>query len=360
MENKKLKEKLPVGILIHEHTAGGSFVLAEKLSRIVNGKLILLSSHLDLKENQPLIIKVIKIFNKRIFANPLSIYQINKKISIWHIHYASPIIFPLFFISKKPKISTFHYMFSFSPFRLKTKGIASKMFNLFFILIDVFFLNIYVYMADKFTFITNAQMHNFRKNILFKSKFDNKSIIIQNFIGKDLIINKSNIHHDPGILFVGKYTQVKGFNDLLEVAEKIPNVNFSLIGDNNFVSTLPNVMNQGEISNQSMVGEYDKNSILVLPSYTEVFPMVILEAMARGLVILVSDIPGMREIMQEERNGYFFPAGDTKKMEELILYLKNNPKEIERISRNNLEDIWKFTAEKQIPKYIKLYEDILR
>jgi glycosyltransferase involved in cell wall biosynthesis len=87
--------------------------------------------------------------------------------------------------------------------------------------------------------------------------------------------------------------------------------------------------------------------------------MVILEAMARGLVILVSDIPGMREIVKEGRNGYLFPPGDIKKIKEKILYLKNNPKEIRRISENNLKDIWKFTTEKQVSKYLEVYKAVL-
>jgi glycosyltransferase involved in cell wall biosynthesis len=82
--------------------------------------------------------------------------------------------------------------------------------------------------------------------------------------------------------------------------------------------------------------------------------------MARGLVILVSDIPGMREIIKEGRNGYLFPPGDVERMKEIILYLKNNPKDVERISKNNLKDICKFTTEKQVPKYIKVYKEVLK
>jgi len=67
----------------------------------------------------------------------------------------------------------------------------------------------------------------------------------------------------------------------------------------------------------------------------------------------------MREIIKEGRNGYLFKPGDIEKMKELILYLNNNHQEIERISNNNLKDIHKFTAKKQIPKYIKVYEEVL-
>ncbi len=97
-----------------------------------------------------------------------------------------------------------------------------------------------------------------------------------------------------------------------------------------------------------------------MPSYSEAFGITILEAMARGLVISASDIPGMREKIETERNGYLFPPGDIGKMKEQLLFLKDNPQEIIRISRNNLTDVQQFTVEKQAKKYLDVYRDVLR
>jgi hypothetical protein len=46
-------------------------------------------------------------------------------------------------------------------------------------------------------------------------------------------------------------------------------------------------------------------------------------------------------------------------MKERFLFLKHNPGEIERISRNNLADARQFTVEKQAGKYLELYHAIL-
>jgi glycosyltransferase involved in cell wall biosynthesis len=96
-----------------------------------------------------------------------------------------------------------------------------------------------------------------------------------------------------------------------------------------------------------------------MPSYSESFGITILEAMARGLAILVSDIPGMREKIIADRNGYLFPPGDINKMKERLLFLKDNPQEINRISRNNLEDVQQFTVEKQANQYLEVYRNCL-
>ncbi|MGH7559101.1 MAG: glycosyltransferase, partial [Gemmatimonadota bacterium] len=49
---------------------------------------------------------------------------------------------------------------------------------------------------------------------------------------------------------------------------------------------------------------------LVLPSLSEGRPNVVLEAMAQGRLVLASDIPGSREMIEEGRTGMLFPARD--------------------------------------------------
>jgi glycosyltransferase involved in cell wall biosynthesis len=193
------------------------------------------------------------------------------------------------------------------------------------------------------------------------------SNVINNFIEDEKIVGeKEKLRvRNMGVLFVGRLSKAKGFDDYLSLinATNSKKIEFKIVGEGVLSEKIPkkhNVHSLGQIPHRKIWEAYDQSKVFILPSYTEVFPMTILEAMARGLVILVSDIPGMREIIKEGRNGYIFPPGDIEKIKEIILYLKNNPKEIERISKNNLKDIWKFTAEKQVPKYIKVYEEVLK
>jgi len=218
----------------------------------------------------------------------------------------------------------------------------------------IFLLNLMNLISDYQIFLTCSQLDNFNKYFIFNKK-DKK--VIPNFIDNSSIIHKNKADIKK-ILFIGRFNKQKGFYDLLSLS-RILLLKIDAIGGkhnkiNKYISFL------GNIPHKEINSYYDNHEVLILPSYLEVFPMTILEAMARGLVILVSDIPGMREIVKEGRNGYLFPPGDVEKMKELILYLKNNPKEIERISKNNLKDIHKFTAEKQVPKYIKVYKELLK
>ncbi|MDD4353776.1 MAG: glycosyltransferase family 4 protein [Candidatus Nanoarchaeia archaeon] len=225
--------------------------------------------------------------------------------------------------------------------------------------------NLSVLISDKIVFVSFNQFKNVSKIILFKKILKRKSVVINNFIDKKMVLKRKRVGKKVKIIFVGRLTREKGYYDLLNLmGEKgLSDVDFSIIGKRHFDKDIiesKNIRYYNQIPNEEIFKIYDEHAVLILPSYTESFPMTILEAMARGLVILVSDIPGMREIIQEGRNGYLFPPGDVEKMKEIILYLKNNPKDVERISKNNLKDIWKFTAEKQVPRYIKIYEEVLK
>jgi len=291
------------------------------------------------------------------------------KSDIIHIHNIMTIssLIPAFlaFMYNKRLILTQHNNLYMNSFKV-SNPISSIIFNIRSIITT----NLIPLIAKKIIFITEAQKKRYLSYCIFKNILNKKSIVIPNFIDKGKIINSRRNQNKINLLFVGRLAYWKGFQDLIKIPDELNDINYLFIGEdkkkelfNVLVEKIKynkNIIYYPKVIHEKILSYYDQSNVFILPSYSEVFPMTILEAMARGLVILVSDIPGMREIIKEGRNGYLFPPGDIEKMKELILYLKNNPKEIERISKNNLKDIHKFTAEKQVPKYIKVYEELLK
>lgn len=66
---------------------------------------------------------------------------------------------------------------------------------------------------------------------------------------------------------------------------------------------------------------YDRSHIVVLPSYGEGVPTVLLEAAACGRAIIASDIPGCRVVVEDGVNGYLVPAGSTDRLAAALLRL---------------------------------------
>lgn len=302
-------------------------------------------------------------YNEIFWIKPAKLILMNRKIREADLIHLKPfnfseLILPLIArIHRKKCIAAMH---SNINFHCLTYVVGLEMARLIIV------YNLILILADRIVFLTRAHYENYRKYSLLKKIFRKKSLIIPNAIESHRILDhKKQIQGRLSCIFVGRFEKRKGIFDLLTVAEQLrkEDIEFLIIGYGslqNHEKYSNNIKMIGRVPHEDIFRHYDRCQIFFLPSYSEVFSNSILEAMARGLVLLTSDIPGIREIIQEGRNGYLFPPGDVEKMKELFLYLKHNPGEIERISCNNLTDVRQFTVEKQAEKYLDVYRNLLR
>ena len=99
----------------------------------------------------------------------------------------------------------------------------------------------------------------------------------------------------------------------------------------------------------------------VLPSDIEGLPMAILEAMAHGLPIVASNVGGIPEIIDDEREGLLFPAGDATALALAIRRLASDP-----FLRRRLGDAARqrvsaqFSLNAMVRKYDDVYADAMR
>ena len=99
--------------------------------------------------------------------------------------------------------------------------------------------------------------------------------------------------------------------------------------------------------------------LVVLPSYREGTPRILLEAAACGLPIVATDVPGCREVVKHEVNGLLVPVKDIISLSEAIKYMVNNPTERERMGKSGREKILSEFDEKiVIEETIDVYKEI--
>jgi len=82
--------------------------------------------------------------------------------------------------------------------------------------------------------------------------------------------------------------------------------------------------------------------ILVLPSYREGFPNVILQAGAMELPVIASDISGCNEVIESFKNGWLIPPKDIVALAEAMQVAINTPRNIREhmgaFARNIIEN----------------------
>jgi glycosyltransferase involved in cell wall biosynthesis len=113
-------------------------------------------------------------------------------------------------------------------------------------------------------------------------------------------------------VFLGRYERRKGIEELHAVlsAWQGPEIEFVFIGPipKEQQLNLPWVEYRGSISGSAALqAELDQGDILICPSYAEGMPTVILEAMARGLAIIATDVGATRELV-DAGNGHLIPT----------------------------------------------------
>ncbi len=104
----------------------------------------------------------------------------------------------------------------------------------------------------------------------------------------------------------------------------------------------------------------DSLTLHVFPSLKEGFGMALIEAMSRGVVNVASDIPGIREIITDQKDGFLFAPANAETMFHQITRLLDNPDlvaALARQGRRRVEEL--FTMTRMGERYEKIFTDLL-
>jgi len=98
-------------------------------------------------------------------------------------------------------------------------------------------------------------------------------------------------------------------------------------------------------------------SVFVIPSKNEGMSNSMLEAMARGLPIIATDVGGTRELI-DERNGFIVEKENTEQICEALEKLYNNKELGEKMGRASREKVRDLSWDRIAEQYIELYRKV--
>lgn len=181
-------------------------------------------------------------------------------------------------------------------------------------------------------------LSNIQKNELISAGINkNKIHVIYNGVEEKYLHQKMNLNTDENeiiITEIGRLEDNKGQKQLIEVfiklLEEFSNIKLWLVGEGDleYINHLKKFIKDhgrddediyfwGYQDNVKLILE--KTSIFVLPSRNECLPISIIEAMACSLPIIASDVGGISELVDHEKNGFLIKGNSQM---ELYTYLK--------------------------------------
>ncbi|MDU4761622.1 MAG: glycosyltransferase family 4 protein [Clostridium perfringens] len=209
----------------------------------------------------------------------------------------------------------------------------------------------------------------------FEKLFNHRNIIvINNGIDTQQYENgKCNIESFArNFLFLGRLGKRKGAYDVITAIHRLhknyPDVKVYMAGDGE-VEQIRNLIKQNNLDNnikvlgwinfEEKIELFKKISTVLLPSYNEGLPMTLLEGMAAGKVIISTNVGGIPELVEQEKNGLIITPGDIdalcKAMEQVI----EDKKFIQECSINNIDKINnEFSRRIMHSKIEKLFESV--
>jgi len=176
----------------------------------------------------------------------------------------------------------------------------------------------------------------------------------------------------PVVLLVGRIVPHKGVEHLVEAARYVPDARFLVVGEGSRLEAMKRfahtmgVANRvrflGRVSEENLPKVYAACDVFVLPSVSrlEAFGIVALEAMATAKPVIVADIPGVREVIEDGREGLLADPMNARDLAEKIRRLLGDPEARRVMGERGREKVLEsFGIEGVTDRIESLYQSVL-
>jgi glycosyltransferase involved in cell wall biosynthesis len=225
--------------------------------------------------------------------------------------------------------------------------------------------------------------------IIFQNKYDqdlilkekkslqHKSVLVQG-VGVE-VSSKSSQEEDSGeeisVTMASRLLKDKGIREYFEAARLISDqrkdVRFVVAGKIDLGN--PNSLTQCEYDEMrkhdfiefmghvsDMEELFKESNIVVLPSYREGFPKVLMEAASYSKPSITTDVPGCNEAVKHNITGLVIPSKNIQALVDAIVYLIDNSEIRKKMGRKAFDRAKEmFDEEKIINQQLLIYEELL-
>ena len=332
--------------------------------------------------------KLIVLRNNGLIVHPLNLHRSNVKIFRLAAEFRE-----ILSIMRKVKPDVVHLV-TIKPVLLG--GIAARLASIPAVVFAVSGLG--------FVFIDKGVLSKFRRKAIsflyhFAFRHKNKRVIFQNTDDQSILSNLSklsvsesvliagsgvdlSVYHNqpypkglPVVLFAARLLEDKGIREFVQAAKLVNSsgncARFIIAGEPDLLN--PATIKQQEFDQwqkegvvellgycEDMIEVLALSTIVVLPSYREGFPKILIEAAACGRAVITTDVPGCRDAIEDGITGFMVPVRNSKALAEKICILLDNPllcRKMGKAGRDRAKEV--FDVNKVVAKHIEIYAELL-
>lgn len=172
---------------------------------------------------------------------------------------------------------------------------------------------------------------------------------------------------------VSRFSKPKNIINLISVAinvvKKFSNISFIFVGDGELFEKAKKLIDKSKTSHiihlvgwKSNVAEwYDLFDIVMLYSRWEGLSLTILEAMSMKKPLIVSNVKGNNELVQEKKNGYLVEVGDHQDLTKKIISLSKDPQTQKKFGAESYKIFLEYyTLDRFVESYEELYKKLIK
>lgn len=225
-------------------------------------------------------------------------------------------------------------------------------------------MNLTNFLSDLITNVSQSSVNSYVEYGIVNNK---KIVCVYNGIDLGKFNSSKKTNKINKILYVGRISKEKNLHLLIDFIKALPNDIYKcdIVGDGDQLETIKKYAVTQKVENRvtflgkrldvsDIMKEYD---ILILTSFTEGLPTVLIEAIASRLLVLSTDCGGVKEILE----GYDFLVVNNNDKKDLLKKFLN----LERMDLNSIiEDLYQkikdnFSKQHMISAWENIYKGII-
>ncbi len=179
----------------------------------------------------------------------------------------------------------------------------------------------------------------------------------------------ANFSSEDYIIYYGRLAKEKGILTLLQAMTEVKSIDLLVVGDGPQREELESFVREHHLENVKFLGVKggkELNSLVanskfvVIPSeWYDNSPLVIYESCSMGKPVIGAKMGGIPELIDDNKTGLLFEAGDSKELAEKMNYLLASPKlivEFGKQARKKAER--EFSPQVHYQKMLEIYSDL--